>query len=84
MISLIATILGVCMSVAYFPQAYKIYKNRSAKNISLLSYSVFALGTLVWTIYGILLQDVPIIISFGIGVLGSWTVLTLAIIYRKI
>lgn len=83
MMSLIATILGVCMSVAYFPQAYKIYKNRSSKDISIFSYSVFALGTLVWLIYGILLQDLPIVISFGIGVLGSWTVLTLAIIYRK-
>jgi MtN3 and saliva related transmembrane protein len=84
MMSILATILGVCMSLAYFPQAYKIYKNRSSKDISVFSYSIFALGTLVWTIYGIVLQDIPIIISFGIGVLGSWTVLTLAIIYRKI
>jgi MtN3 and saliva related transmembrane protein len=83
MMTILATLLGVCMSIAYFPQAYKIYKNRSSKDISLLSYGIFALGTVVWLIYGFLLQDLPIMISFGIGVLGSWTVLTLAIIYRK-
>ena len=81
--AIIVTILGVLMSLAYFPQAYRIYKQRSSKDISLISYGIFSVGTLAWFIYGVLLNDLPIILSFGIGVLGSWTVLTLAIIYRK-
>ena len=80
---LLVTIMGVLMSFAYFPQAYNIWKNKSAENISIPTYIIFSLGTLTWFIYGIVIQDMIIIISFIIGVIGSWSVLTLTLKYRK-
>lgn len=79
----IVTLMGVLMSLAYYPQAYKIWKNKSAANISISTFVVFALGTLTWLIYGVLVKDVVIIAGFGVGVVGSWTVLTLSILYKK-
>ena len=76
-------ILGVLMSVGYFPQAYKVYKKKSAEDVSWFSYIIFAIGTATWTIYGIYKHDWIIIASFAIGVLGSWLVLALMFIYRK-
>jgi MtN3 and saliva related transmembrane protein len=79
----LTTIVGIVMSLAYFPQAYKIFKNKSAKNISITSYSIFALGTAIWVIYGITIKSWIIILSFIPGVIGSWLVLILTLVYRK-
>jgi MtN3 and saliva related transmembrane protein len=77
------TIMGVVMSLGYYPQAYTIWKNKSAANISIPAFIIFSLGTLTWFIYGIVLNDRPIIISFALGVIGSWAVFILALIYKK-
>ncbi len=83
MFEIIVTIVGILMSVGYYPQAYKIYKSKSARDVSVPTYAIFSAGTLVWTIYGVYLNDLPIILSFSIGVLGSWLVLALTLYYRR-
>ncbi len=77
------TIMGIAMSLAYYLQAYTIWKNKSAQNVSIPAYIIFSLGTLTWFIYGILLRDRAIILSFVFGVIGAWTVLVLTSIYRN-
>jgi len=79
----LTTIMGILMSLAYFPQAYKMFRNKSAKNISIISYCIFALGTTLWFVYGITISSWVIILSFVPGVIGSWLVLILTLIYRK-
>ncbi|MBP6942967.1 MAG: hypothetical protein KBB55_02905 [Candidatus Buchananbacteria bacterium] len=78
----IVTIMGVVMSLGYYPQAYKIWKLKTAGQISVPAFIIFSLGTLTWFIYGIVLQDLPIIISFALGVVGAWLVLILSLWYR--
>jgi MtN3 and saliva related transmembrane protein len=77
------TIMGIVMSLGYYPQAYKIWKNKTAANVSISSFAIFSLGTLTWLMYGIILGDKPIILSFTLGFIGAWAVLILALIYRN-
>ncbi|MFA6226974.1 MAG: SemiSWEET family transporter [Candidatus Paceibacterota bacterium] len=77
------TILGILMSLGYYPQAYKIYRSKSGENISFATYFTFGIGTLLWTIYGFSINDIIIILSFIPGVIGSWLVLFLAFHYRN-
>lgn len=79
----LATITGVLMSLGYYPQAWKIWRAKSAKNISIPAFIIFSAGTASWLAYGIFLNDVTIILSFGLGVVGSWTILILSFIYRR-
>lgn len=79
----LTTILGVLMGIGHFPQAYKIYKNKSAVSTSLITYIIFAIGSLVWVIYGLRVHDNVIVYSFLPGVVGSWLVLGLTLRYRK-
>ena len=81
-LALLTTIVGVVMSLGYFPQAYTLYKTKSAHNISIPTFIIFALGTAIWTIYGIVNRDSVLIVSFMIGVIGSWLVLGLALYYK--
>ncbi len=82
-IQIIVTVVGILMSIGYYPQAYKIWKTKSAHDISIYTYGIFGIGTLVWTFYGIYINDLPIIFSFVIGVIGSWLVFGLTWYYRK-
>ncbi len=78
----LTTIVGIVMSIWYFPQARKLYKTKSADNISLTTFTIFAIGTAIRTLYGIVIHDIVLILSFVVGVVGSWLCLFLAVKYR--
>jgi len=82
LITAVVTIVGVGLSVAYYPQAWRIWKKRSSEDVSIPSYILFAVGTTTWTLYGFYKSDIPIISSFLLGALGSWLVLFLALYFR--
>ncbi len=48
---------------AFIPQAYKAWKSKSTRDISLPTYSILALGTGSWAIYGFLINSLPIILA---------------------
>ena len=77
------TIAGVGMSLAYYPQAYEIWKNKSSATVSITTFLLFSIGSLTWFIYGFMIEDRVIIISYALGVIGSWTVLILTLMYKK-
>jgi MtN3 and saliva related transmembrane protein len=82
-IEVLTTIFGVVMSVGHFPQAYTMWKNQSSENVSWLTYGVFAVGTTIWLVYGVSKMEMPIIASYAPGVIGSWLVVFLKVMYRK-
>jgi MtN3 and saliva related transmembrane protein len=59
----LAMIFGTVSGLANFPQAHRIFKRKSAKDISILTYSFLFLGTVIWILYGIELANFPIIIT---------------------
>ena len=52
---------GFLTTVAFVPQAAKIWRSRSARDISLRAFSAFTLGVALWLAYGILERELPII-----------------------
>ena len=83
MFEIFVTIAGVLMSLSYYPQAYKIWRNKSAKDISISTYATLSAGILVWLSYGLYKNDSVIMISFSVGFFGALAVLILSIIYRN-
>jgi MtN3 and saliva related transmembrane protein len=61
------TILGysaaVLTSLSFLPQVIKLIRFKNTQGISLLMYSFFSLGILLWLLYGILLKEWPIILA---------------------
>ena len=66
-LSVLATISGTILGLANMPQAYKIFKRKSAKDISILTYSIFLVGSIIWFFYGLELNDIAIMLANGIG-----------------
>jgi MtN3 and saliva related transmembrane protein len=54
---------GFCTTIAFIPQVYKVWKTRSTKDISLSMFLIFTTGIASWLIYGILTNNLPIILA---------------------
>ncbi|MFO0115104.1 MAG: SemiSWEET transporter [Betaproteobacteria bacterium] len=63
MIDVIGSVAAFLTTVAFVPQVVKIWRSRSAKDVSLPMYVVFTLGVAMWLVYGLLLGAMPIIIA---------------------
>lgn len=69
-LSLLATIFGTAMALANLPQAYKIFKRKSAKDISIITCSILTIGAIIWVLYGIEIKSFPLILSNIVGTIG--------------
>jgi MtN3 and saliva related transmembrane protein len=79
---LLTVIFGIVMCFGYFSQTYKIFKRKSAKDISLWTYILFASGITVWLIYGITLRNVPLIVTNAVGLVGAISVVTVYFLFK--
>ena len=66
-LSILATTLGILSGIAGFPQVIKIFRRKSAKDISIISYSLLLTGAMVWILYGLELGNLPLIITNCFG-----------------
>ncbi|CAN5544813.1 hypothetical protein BH11BAC3_BH11BAC3_31590 [soil metagenome] len=61
------TVLGLvaafCTTVSFLPQAMKTIQTKNTSGISLSMYSLFALGTLLWLLYGIFTSNLPVTVA---------------------
>lgn len=54
---------------AFLPQAYKIWKSKTADGLSLTMYLVMGTGTLSWLAYGIMIKSPSMIVANVISTL---------------
>ncbi len=76
-------VMGVLMSLGYYPQAWRIFRTRSAEDISLWSVGIFALGMTTWLLYGVASGRLLVAGGFFFAALGSWLVFGLTLAYRE-
>ena len=60
-VNLVGGTAATLTTICWLPQAFKILRTKDTAAISLLTYSVFAVGLVLWLCYGILLGSWPII-----------------------
>lgn len=60
---------GSCTTLAVVPQIYKAWKTGEAENVSLNMYLVLLAGLAFWVIYGLGINDLPIMVFNGIAFL---------------
>lgn len=83
-LAILATITGISVGLANLPQALKIFKNKSAKDISILTYLIIEFGTIVWMLYGLELKSFPIVIPNILGLIMTTVVLIGYLLYGRV
>jgi len=71
-----------CTTIAFLPQAIKVYKSKSTKDISLYMFLIFTIGVLSWLMYGIVISDLPIILANSVTLILSLFILVYKIKFK--
>jgi MtN3 and saliva related transmembrane protein len=82
-IQVLGLVAGIFTTAAAVPQLIKAWKSKKVEDVSPLMFSILILGVSMWTLYGVLKADLPIILTNGISVLLNSTMLVLIFKYRK-
>lgn len=75
--------LGLMVNAGLFvPQAVKIFKTKSAKDVSLLTFAGFNVLQLIGIVHGMLQRDFSLIIGMSASFIACGAVTVLGLIYR--
>ena len=62
-IVIIGYIAGTLTTASFIPQVIRSWKLRETRDISLAMLVLFAIGVVLWTVYGIWIGSLPIIVA---------------------
>ena len=81
-VNIVGFAAGALTTIAFVPQVIKIWRSKSASDISLGTFAIFSFGVTMWLLYGIQLGAVPIILANAVTLLLSLTILFFKIKYK--
>ena len=82
-VNLIGSVAAICTTISFVPQLIRVYRLKSAHEISLIMFLVFSLGVFLWQLNGIFLHSFPIILANGFTLALSLAILALKIQYDR-
>lgn len=68
-------IAGTGTTVSFFPQLYKIIKTKKTENLSPIMFIIHTSGVTCWIIYGILINNLIIVLFNSITLLFCFTII---------
>lgn len=69
-------------TVAYLPQVIRAWRTRSTHDVSLVMFVLLNVGIFLWLVYGVLIQDIPLIAANLVTLILAGSILYLKIRYR--
>ncbi len=61
--TLLGLVAGFLTSVASLPQVIKTWKSRHTRDLSIWPPALLSAGVALWLLYGILIEDTPLILA---------------------
>ncbi len=69
-------------TAAFAPQALKAWRSRSTNDVSLAMFIMMVVGIALWLTYGILIDDVPLILANSVTLILAGAILVAKIRFR--
>jgi len=79
----IGFLAGALTTIAFVPQALKMYTTKSGKDVSARMLLFFSAGVILWLIYGIMIESVPVILANVVTLILSGTIIALKVRYSR-
>ena len=78
----IGLIAAFITTASFLPQVYKTYKTKDTSGLSLTMYVTFFIGIVLWLIYGIYLESLPMILANSITAVSSFFLVIMKLKYK--
>jgi len=79
----IGFLAAFCTTAAFVPQLVRIVKLRSAREISLGTFTLFTVGVALWLVYGLYVKSMPVIVSNVVTFCLSLSILVMKLKYDR-
>ena len=76
-------VAGALVTCSMIPQLIRVYKLRSAREISILFTTLLLIGMICWLAYGVYLELIPVILWNAVGVILVSLLIYLKLKYGK-
>jgi MtN3 and saliva related transmembrane protein len=73
---------GFLTTSAFVPQVWKIWKTKSARDVSLPAFVAFAIGVAMWTVFGVLRGEPAITIWNSVTLVLAIAILVMKLRYQ--
>lgn len=78
----IGLVAGTITSITFIPQVIRIWKTRSAKDLSMVMMLLLILGTSLWFSYGLMIRDAAIIYTNSMVLVMSLVMMYFKVRYK--
>jgi len=82
-VTILGYIAGTCTTIAFLPQVLKAYRTKSCHDLSAGMLVLFATGIFFWFIYGLLIDEMPIVIANGLTLVFALAIIALKWMYGR-
>jgi len=79
----IGVVAAICTTGSFVPQLLRVWRRKSAEDISLLMFLFFSLGVALWLIYGLLIGSFSVIAANIFTLVLALAILALKIVYDR-
>ena len=81
-VTVLGLLAGTLTTISFIPQVLKVIQSKSTRDISLLMFLAFSAGVFSWLLYGIMINDMPVIIANAITFILAMIILIYKIKYK--
>lgn len=81
---LIGLLAGFCTTLSLVPQLHRIWRSKSAHDLSLAMFLVFGVGVVLWLLYGVSIRSLAVVTTNGVSLVLVIVIYSLAVHYEHI
>lgn len=83
MVTFVGSLAALASMTSFTPQAWKVIKSRETKDLSAVTYAITVSGFALWSVYGVLLGQWPIIVTNSVCLLLAGFILAMKLLPRR-
>lgn len=81
--NMIGSTAATCTTISFLPQLVRVWRRKSAKDISLTMFLLFSFGLACWLVYGLGIGSVPIVVANIVTLTLALAILALKVYYDR-
>ncbi|HVN92886.1 MAG TPA: SemiSWEET transporter [Terracidiphilus sp.] len=81
---LIGLLAGFCTTLSLVPQLHRIWRSKSAHDLSLAMFLVFGVGVVLWLLYGVSIRSLAVVTTNSVSLVLVIVIYSLAVHYEHI
>lgn len=74
-------VAGSLTTISVVPQVFKTWKKKDASDVSLRMFCILLAGVSLWTLYGFVIKDFPVILTNSVSVVLNSIMIVLKLKY---